>query len=77
MPTSANSEAPLELSGSLTGLVLAQGNRADQQPADRSRNRKVVVTLTVAVILVLIVGALVAYFAGGIIGGLVHGAGNG
>jgi len=70
LPTSANAEAPLELSGSLTGLVLAGGTSTQVRPEDRARRRRVLVVLSVVVATLVGMGALIAYFAGDIISGL-------
>jgi hypothetical protein len=71
LPTSPNPDAPLELSGSLTGMVLAQGSRAELRPTEqRSRTIKVVLVLCLVLALLAGVGALVAYFSGDILSGL-------
>jgi len=77
LPTSANAEAPLELSGSLTGLILARGRPSQLQPEEqRSRTRRVVGILATVLIIVVAMGAMIAFFAGDIISALVEGAFN-
>jgi len=77
LPTSANAEAPLELSGSLTGLILARGRPAQLQPEEqRSRTRRVVGILATVLIIVVAMGTMIAFFAGDIISALVEGAFN-
>jgi hypothetical protein len=77
LPTSANAEAPLELSGSLTGLILARGRPAQLEPGEqRSRTRRVVGILATVLVIVVAMGAMIAFFAGDIISALIEGAFN-
>jgi hypothetical protein len=76
LPTSPNPDAPLELSGSLTGLVLAQGNPELRPAEERSRTRKVVLTLSLVVMILIAVGVMVAYFSGDILSSLIGTAGK-
>jgi hypothetical protein len=65
LPTSANSEAPLELSGSLTGHILAHGRSATIQPKERrSRLRKVLFVGLGAITFVTAIALIVATLAG-------------
>src|SRR5262249_48069596 len=74
LPTSANVDAPLEHSGSLTGLVLAQGQRAERHPDEqRSRTTRVVLILAAVFVVVVVVSGVVAYYSSDIINGLVNG----
>jgi hypothetical protein len=72
LPTSANVDAPLELSGSLTGLVLAGGSSTQVRPEDQARRRRVLVVLSVVLATLVGMGALIVYFAGDIVSGLFH-----
>lgn len=75
LPTSANVDAPLELSGSLTGMILARGRPAQMQPEEqRSRTRRVVVILGTVLVIIIALGAMIAFFAGDIISALIEGA---
>jgi hypothetical protein len=61
LPTSANADAPLQQSGSLTGMILARGQSALYQPAKR-RSRLVSA--------LIYTGAVLGFLA--IIGGIVY-----
>jgi hypothetical protein len=72
LPTSANAEAPIEHSGSLTGHILSRGQSAYIEPREqRNRLRKV---LIVGISVIVFVGAIaltVTLLAGDFIRGLV------
>jgi hypothetical protein len=70
VPTSANVDAPLELSGSLTGLILSRGQSAQIDQTERkSRLVKVLGIGIGALLLVLVLGLVGAVIAGGAIHG--------
>ncbi len=73
-PTSPNPEAPLELSGSLTGLILSRGHSAAlHEQEQRSRLTKVLAIGGGGLIAVLIIGIIVASLAGDVIQALFRG----
>jgi hypothetical protein len=74
LPTSANPDAPLELSGSLTGQILSRGRPQLPEVEQRAGTRRVVMILAVVLAIVVGLGAMVAFFAGDIISALVNGA---
>jgi hypothetical protein len=64
-PTSANAEAPIEQSGSLTGLILSRGRPAQMHTKERrSRFAKVLVTGLIGLAFVAVIGLVVALLAG-------------
>jgi hypothetical protein len=72
-PTSANADAPLEESGSLTGMILSRGTSARFQPEPRkSRLRGVIVTTIGIVVFIGAIGALVYALAGDFLRSLLH-----
>jgi hypothetical protein len=65
LPTSANAEAPIEQSGSLTGLILSRGRPGSIQPKEqRSRLRKVLWVGLSAIAFVTAIALIVALLAG-------------
>jgi hypothetical protein len=74
LPTSSNVEAPIEQSGSLTGLILSRGNSTYIQPKERrSRARKVSLVLVGVLTFVVVIGLIVATMAGDFIGAILDG----
>ncbi len=74
LPTSANVEAPIELSGSLTGLILSRGRSTHIQPKERrSRARKVALILAGVLAFVIVIGLVVATMAGDFISAVLDG----
>jgi hypothetical protein len=64
-PTSANVDAPIELSGSLTGLILSRGRSTHIQARERrSRLTKVLAIGTGGIVFVVAIGLIVATLAG-------------
>jgi hypothetical protein len=66
-PTTANVDAPIEASGSLTGLVLSRGQSVRPKAQERSRGRRVVIVGTVAVVIVIVVTVIVTLLAGNVV----------
>jgi hypothetical protein len=75
-PTSANADAPIEASGSLTGLVLSRGQRVLPPAQERTRTRRVIIVGSVAVVFVVVVAVILTLLAGntisGVFGGLIR-----
>jgi hypothetical protein len=72
LPTSANPDAPINRSGSLTGLILSRGQSVRIQPRERrSRLTKVLAVGFGAIIFVGAIAVVVATLAGDFIRGLV------
>ena len=77
LPTTTNSEAPLEMSGSLTGHILSRGRSSAQQEARRrqerrSRIRGVLFIVLGTLLFFGLLGVVVAILAGDFIMSLVH-----
>jgi hypothetical protein len=78
LPTSANVDAPLELSGSLTGMILSRGSPVQIQPKERrSRLTKVLLILVGVLMLVVVIGLVVATVAGDFVSAVLDGIING
>lgn len=74
LPTSANPEAPIEASGSLTGLILSRGESGQIRPTEqRSRLTKVLVVGLGAIVFVSVIALIVATMAGDIISAVFRG----
>jgi hypothetical protein len=74
LPTSSNVEAPIEMSGSLTGLILSRGSSTHVQPKERrSRARKVALILAGVLAFVVVIGLVVATMAGDFITAILDG----
>ena len=77
LPTTSNADAPIELSGSLTGLILSRGRPSELQPKERrSRFTKVVLILVCVLAFVGIISVIVATLAGDFIRALIDGLMN-
>lgn len=73
MPTSANPEAPIELSGSLTGLILSRGQSSQIKKSERrSRLIKIVSIGLGGIVFVVAIGLIVATLAGDFIRQLLN-----
>jgi hypothetical protein len=74
LPTSANPEAPIDASGSLTGLILSRGESGQLRPTEqRSRLAKVLIVGVSALAFVTVIALVVAVLAGDIIAALFEG----
>jgi hypothetical protein len=71
LPTSANSDAPIEMSGSLTGLILSRGQSQMRRKERRARIRKVLLIGFGAIVFVAVIGLIVATLAGDFIRALL------
>ena len=71
-PTSANVEAPIEMSGSLTGLILSRGQAAARRRERRDRLRRVLWVGVSGLIFAAAIGFLVFYLAGDFIASLIR-----
>jgi hypothetical protein len=72
-PTSANADAPLEQSGSLTGAILARGQSARFRPQPRRARWKSVLIVTATVLAFIgAIGGLAYALAGDFLRALVH-----
>jgi hypothetical protein len=69
-PTSANVEAPIEMSGSLTGLILSRGHAAAKRRERRDRFRRVVYFGLGGLAFAAALGLLAYYLAGDFISSL-------
>jgi hypothetical protein len=63
-PTSANAEAPIEMSGSLTGLILSRGQAQARRKERRRRFRRIIFIGIGGVIFIAVIGTIVAVLAG-------------
>jgi hypothetical protein len=73
LPTSANAEAPIEQSGSLTGLILSRGRPTQVQTKERrSRLTKALIGVAIAVGFVAVIGLVVAALAGDFLSSLFN-----
>jgi hypothetical protein len=63
-PTSANAEAPIEMSGSLTGLILSRGQAAAQRRERRHKFRRVLYFGLGGLAFAAALGLLAYYLAG-------------
>lgn len=72
-PTSANADAPLEQSGSLTGAILARGQSARFRPEPRRSRWRTVLTVTVSIAAFIGAIGVIAYvLAGDFLRALLH-----
>jgi hypothetical protein len=73
-PTSANPDAPIDASGSLTGLILSRGAPAQIQPAEeKSRLAKVLIVGLTSIAFITVISILVAVLAGDVISAVFRG----
>jgi hypothetical protein len=64
-PTSANSDAPIEMSGSLTGLILSRGSSQQQRKKERRARLRTALFITIgAVVFIAAIAVTVAVLAG-------------
>jgi hypothetical protein len=72
LPTSANPDAPLEHSGSLTGHILSRGQSTALPPRERrNRLRKVLIVGISVIVFIGVIALTVTVLAGDFIRGLV------